>query len=134
MVKTDAKILLVDDFQSIRTIFKLELSRLGFKNIQEAKDGMEAYEQICLAHAAEIPFSLVISDWNMPAMTGIELLKQLRADQRFLNLSFFIVTAEEELKYAQEAMMAGATDFFVKPISAEAIGKKLEKTLKKVGG
>jgi two-component system chemotaxis response regulator CheY len=132
MIKSDVKILLIDDFNATRTIFKLELARLGFRNITESEDGMDAYEKICLSHAAKIPFSLIISDWNMPNMTGIELLQQLRADERFLSLPFIIVTAEEEQTYAMQAMTSGATDFFVKPISPSMIAKKLEGSLGKL--
>lgn len=132
MSNSDLKVLLVDDFGTIRTVLKLELSRLGFSNIEEAANGREALEKIKLAHAEAKPFSIIICDWNMPEMSGIELLELVRADDNFKKVPFVMVTAESEMNSVMRAIKAGATDYLVKPIAPDALSRKIQKIVETI--
>lgn len=129
MSRENVKILLVDDFGTIRTVLKMELSRMGYVGIQEAEDGKSALAMIKSAHASGAPFSIVISDWNMPEMSGMELLELVRADASIAAVPFIMVTAEADMKSVMKAIKGGATDYLVKPIAADALGKKMDKIM-----
>jgi two-component system chemotaxis response regulator CheY len=122
---TSIKILIVDDFATMRRILKNILKQLGFKNLVEADDGTTAWEVL---ENQEI--DLIISDWNMPKMTGLELLKKVRADSRYVKKPFLMVTAEAQKQNVIEAVQAGVSNYVVKPFTAEAISDKLEKILR----
>lgn len=116
------KILIVDDFATMRRILKNILKQIGFTNIIEADDGATAVEEL-----KKTKVDLIISDWNMPKMTGIELLKHVRAEEEYKNLPFLMVTAEAQKQNVIDAVQAGVSNYVVKPFTAEAISEKLQK-------
>lgn len=121
MTKEDFCILVVDDFPIMRGIIRRMLTkRFGLKRIFEAEDGVIAWEIL-----SREKVDLVICDWNMPNMTGIALLKKIRADKRFLDLPFVMVTAEGKKENLIEATREGVTGFIIKPFTAKDLGKKL---------
>ncbi|MCG8637759.1 MAG: chemotaxis response regulator CheY [Desulfobacterales bacterium] len=122
---TSIKVLIVDDFATMRRILKNILKQLGFKNLVEADDGTTAWEVL---ESQEI--DLIISDWNMPKMTGLELLKKVRASSQYKTVPFLMVTAEAQKQNVIEAVQAGVSNYVVKPFTAEAISDKLKKILK----
>ncbi len=132
MFPTDTKFLVIDDFATMRKIIKKVLSELGYTNIQEADDGATAWPIIQEAHSKNEPFGFVISDWNMPQMQGIDLLKHCRADARFEALPFMLVTAESEQKQILEAAKAGVSNYVVKPFNSVTLKQKLEQVYAKV--
>lgn len=116
------KILIVDDFATMRRIMKNILKQIGFSNIVEADDGTTALEEL-----KKTPVDLIISDWNMPKMTGLELLKNVRSMDDLKDVPFLMVTAEAQKQNVIDAVQAGVTNYVVKPFTAEAISEKLEK-------
>src|SRR6218665_860415 len=110
MFPNTTKFLIVDDFSTMRKIIKKVLNELGYTNVEEADDGKTALPMIQAAHDAGKPYEFVISDWNMPGMQGIDLLKACKADPRFKNSPFMLVTAESEQKHILEAAKAGVSD------------------------
>jgi two-component system chemotaxis response regulator CheY len=127
------KILIVDDFEMIRTVIKKELTSLGFTNFEEASDGQEAFSKLKSAKEMDAPFDLVFCDWNMPVMTGIDLLKKCRKTPGLILLPFIMVTAESESENVIMALKMGANDYIIKPISPEVLKKKIVIVLKKLG-
>ncbi len=117
------KILVVDDFSTMRRIVRNLLKELGFSNVHEAEDGVEALSKL----RAENNFEFVVSDWNMPNMTGIELLKTIRADPALKHLPLLMVTAEAKRENIIEAAQAGASGYVVKPFTAATLDEKLKK-------
>lgn len=125
MFPLDKKILIVDDMPSIRDLVRAQLRTMGFTNIIEAEDGEEALK-IILAHVADSnPLQLVISDWNMPKMKGLELLKQVRANPKTNQLPFVLLTSESERDQVTEAVLAGVSQYIVKPFSGKVFEDKL---------
>lgn len=122
---TSIKILIVDDFATMRRILKNILKQLGFKNLVEADDGTTAWEVL-----ENQRIDLIISDWNMPKMTGLELLKKVRASTHYQKAPFLMVTAEAQKQNVIEAVQAGVSNYVVKPFTAEAISDKLKKILR----
>ncbi len=120
------KVLVVDDFPTMRRIVKTLLKQNGFTNFIEAEDGEEAYET--LKKNPDIEF--IVSDWNMPKMTGIEFLKTVRADPKFKHLPFLMVTAEAEKENIIEAVKSGVSNYVVKPFTGATLGEKLSKIFK----
>ncbi len=116
------KILVVDDFATMRRIMKNILKQIGFSNIIEADDGTTAIEEL-----KKTSIDLIISDWNMPKMTGIDLLKKVRSTDGLKDIPFLMVTAEAQKQNVIDAVQAGVTNYVVKPFTAEAISEKLEK-------
>ncbi len=123
ILKPDLKILVVDDFPTMRRIVKTLLKQNGFNNFTEAEDGEEAYK-ILQQHG---DFEMIVSDWNMPNMTGLEFLKTVRADAKFKHLPFLMVTAEAEKENIIEAVKAGVSNYIVKPFTGQALKEKLDK-------
>ena len=122
---TSIKVLVVDDFATMRRILKNILKQIGFKNLVEADDGTTAWDVL-----EEQKVDLVLADWNMPKMTGLELLKKVRASEKYAKVPFLMVTAEAQKQNVIEAVQAGVSNYVVKPFTAEAISEKLEKILK----
>lgn len=120
------KVLVVDDFPTMRRIVKTLLKQNGFTNFIEAEDGEEAYET--LKKNPDIEF--IVSDWNMPKMTGIEFLKVVRADPKFKHLPFLMVTAEAEKENIIEAVKSGVSNYVVKPFTGQTLSEKLSKIFK----
>jgi len=121
------KILIVDDFSTMRRIIKNLLRDLGFTNTQEADDGSSA---LPLLKSAD--FDFLITDWNMPGMTGIDLLKAVRADDKLKSLPVLMVTAEAKREQIIEAAQAGVNGYVVKPFTAQALKEKIEKIFERV--
>jgi two-component system, chemotaxis family, chemotaxis protein CheY len=119
----DMKILVVDDFPTMRRIVKTLLRQNGYSNFLEAEDGEKAYQML-----KENPdIEIVVSDWNMPNMNGIELLKTVRADEQFRELPFLMVTAEAEKEDVNEAVKIGVSNYVVKPFTGQTLKVKLQK-------
>ncbi|HEX5363914.1 MAG TPA: chemotaxis response regulator CheY [Gallionella sp.] len=118
----NTRFLVVDDFSTMRRIVRNLLKELGFTNVQEAEDGVEA-----LAKLRADEFDFVVSDWNMPNMTGIELLRNIRADAKLKHLPVLMVTAEAKKENIIEAAQAGASGYVVKPFTAATLDEKLKK-------
>lgn len=114
-------VLVVDDMASMRRIIKNILKTKGFTNIIEADDGTSA-----LTELKDKTFGLIISDWNMPQMTGIELLKKVRGTEEYKDIPFVMVTAEGQKKNVVDAVQAGVSQYIVKPFTPEQIIQKLE--------
>jgi two-component system chemotaxis response regulator CheY len=129
MFGPETKVLVVDDMSTMRKIVSKALQGFGMKNIKEASDGVDAWAKM---EAEQPPFELIISDWNMPNMTGIDLLKKVRADARFAKIPFILLTAESEASQVKEAVVAGVTNYIVKPFTPETLKAKLEATYQKV--
>lgn len=116
------KILVVDDFATMRRIIKNILTQLGFKNIVEADDGTTALDVL-----KSEKIGLIVSDWNMPKMTGLDLLKAVRADTSLANTPFIMVTAEAQQDNIILAVKAKVSQYIVKPFTAETLSEKLNK-------
>lgn len=127
MFDPKTKVLVVDDMLTMRKIVTKILRELGFIDIAEAQDGNEAWAKAKSGHCG-----LIISDWNMPNCTGLELLKKIRADKELSKTPFLLVTAEAEQQQVAEAIKSGVDQYVVKPFSKEGLKTKLESTYKKV--
>ncbi|MFK8138194.1 MAG: response regulator [Bdellovibrionales bacterium] len=126
MFAPETKFLVVDDFATMRKIIKKVLAELGYKNVDEADDGQTALPKIREEAKNGTPYEFVVSDWNMPGMTGIDLLRAVRADDSLKATPFMLVTAESEQKNVVEAVQAGVNDYVVKPFNAATIKAKFE--------
>lgn len=126
MFPAGTKILIADDTRVIRILLIEILIKLGYKNYREAEDGKEALN--LLKGAAEInePFDLIICDWNMPGLTGLDLLEVRNTDIRFRHIPFLMVTIESERDYVLKAVTMGVSDFVVKPFNESIIRNKLQ--------
>jgi two-component system chemotaxis response regulator CheY len=122
------KILIVDDFSTMRRIIKNLLRDLGFNNTQEADDGLTALPML-----QNGSFDFLVSDWNMPGMTGIDLLKAVRADEKLSKLPVLLVTAESKREQIIEAAQAGVNGYVVKPFTATTLEEKINKIFERVG-
>ena len=125
MPESSLRILVVDDFSTMRRIIRNLLKEIGFPNTDEADDGARALQKLGLEK-----FDLVVSDWNMPNMTGIDLLKAIRANPKFKDIPVLMVTAEARKENILEAAEAGASGYIVKPFTAATLDEKLKKILK----
>jgi two-component system chemotaxis response regulator CheY len=121
------KILIVDDFSTMRRIIKNLLKDLGFTNTQEADDGSTALPML-----KANDFDFLITDWNMPGMTGIDLLKAVRADEALSHMPVLMVTAEAKREQIVAAAQAGVNGYVVKPFTAQALKEKIEKIFERV--
>ncbi|MDR1545353.1 MAG: chemotaxis response regulator CheY [Deltaproteobacteria bacterium] len=119
------KVLVVDDFSTMRRIVKNILRQLGMNNITEAEDGVKAVAVLEIDK-----FDLIISDWNMPNMTGIELLRHVRSNDRLKDIPFLMVTAEAQQENIIEAVKAKVSNYIVKPFTADTLNEKIEKIFK----
>ncbi|MFC3149867.1 chemotaxis response regulator CheY [Litoribrevibacter euphylliae] len=121
------KILIVDDFSTMRRIIKNLLKDLGFTNTQEADDGSTALPMLKTGD-----FDFLITDWNMPGMTGIDLLRAVRADDALSHMPVLMVTAEAKREQIVAAAQAGVNGYVVKPFTAQALKEKIEKIFERV--
>ncbi len=128
MPDKNMKFLVVDDFSTMRRIVRNLLKELGFTNVDEAEDGVVALQKLKTG-----AFEFVVSDWNMPNMTGIELLRAIRADDSLKHLPVMMVTAEAKKENIIEAAQAGANGYVVKPFTAATLEEKLNKIFEKLG-
>jgi two-component system, chemotaxis family, chemotaxis protein CheY len=123
------KVLIVDDFATMRKIVRNILKQIGFENITEAEDGNNALQ--ILKHET---IGLVVTDWNMPNMTGLDLLRNIRQDSKTANLPVLMVTAEGLKENVLEAVKAGVNNYVVKPFTAEVLQEKIEAIFRKQAG
>jgi len=121
------KILIVDDFSTMRRIIKNLLRDLGFNNTQEADDGATALPMLKSGK-----FEFLVTDWNMPGMTGIELLKHVRSDPELVHLPVLMVTAEQKREQIVEAAQAGVNGYIVKPFTATTLKEKIDKIFERI--
>lgn len=128
MPDVNMKILVVDDFSTMRRIIKNLLKQLGYENVDEAEDGAEAYSKI-----KNGGYGFIISDWNMPNMDGLELLSKIRGDSELKNLPLLMVTAEAEKEKVISAIQAGVNNYIVKPFTAEILKEKMDKVFETIG-
>jgi two-component system, chemotaxis family, chemotaxis protein CheY len=126
-VNKKIKILVVDDFATMRKVIRNLLKQSGYENVTEAEDGVVALNVL---KSTKIDF--VISDWNMPNMTGIELLRAVRSNNEFATMPFLMVTAESLKDNVVEAVKAGVSNYIVKPFTAEVLGEKIDKILENI--
>ncbi len=128
MPDKNMKFLVVDDFSTMRRIVRNLLKELGFTNVDEAEDGVVALQKLKNGH-----FQFVITDWNMPNMTGLDLLKNIRADPELKALPVLMITAEAKKENIIEAAQSGASGYIVKPFTAAVLEEKLNKIFEKYG-
>ena len=119
------KILVVDDMVTMRRIVKNILKQLGFANVEEAENGQEALQKLQTDR-----YGFVVSDWNMPVMTGIDMLRAIRADEKLKTTPVLMVTAEAQQSNLIEAVQAGVSNYIVKPFTAETLQEKIAKIFK----
>ena len=125
MTDQNMKILTVDDFSTMRRIIRNMLRQLGYSNVVEAEDGAEA---LSLLQREKVDF--VISDWNMPNMSGLDLIKAIRADEYLKPLPVLLVTAEALKENVVEALKAGVNNYVIKPFTAETLKEKIDAIFK----
>lgn len=123
------KILIVDDFSTMRRIVKNLLRDLGFTNTQEADDGTTALPMLQNGQ-----FDFLVTDWNMPGMSGLDLLKKVRADERLKDMPVLMVTAEAKRDQIVAAAQAGVNGYVVKPFTAAVLKEKIEKIFERIEG
>ncbi|ARD59509.1 two-component system response regulator [Kosakonia radicincitans DSM 16656] len=128
MADTNLRFLVVDDFSTMRRIVRNLLKDLGFNNVEEAEDGLDAMNKLRAA-----TFDFVISDWNMPNMDGLQLLTEIRNDAAFSKMPVLMVTAEAKKENIIAAAQAGASGYVVKPFTAATLEEKLNKIFEKLG-
>ena len=121
------QILVVDDFSTMRRIVKNVLRELGFSNMKEAEDGSSALQ---ILKSSKIDF--VVTDWNMPGMDGLSLLKAIRADEKLKTIPVLMVTAEAKREQIIEAAQAGVNGYVVKPFTAQTLKVKMEKVFERI--
>ena len=121
------KFLVVDDFSTMRRIVRNLLKELGYVNVDEAEDGVVAMQKLTAGG-----FDFVVTDWNMPNMTGIELLKAIRANAQLVHMPVLMITAEAKKENIIEAAQAGASGYIVKPFTAATLSEKLAKIFEKL--
>ena len=122
------KLIVVDDFSTMRRIIKNLLKDLGFTNVQEADDGNTALPML-----QQGDFDFVITDWNMPGMQGIDLLRAIRADEKLKHLPVLMVTAEAKKEQIVAAAQAGVNGYVIKPFTAGTLKEKLTKIFERLG-
>ena len=117
-------VLIVDDYKTMLRIIRNLLRQIDFNNVDDATDGTEALSKLRAGN-----FGLVISDWNMAPMTGLQLLQEVRADSRLKTMPFIMITAESKTENVVAAKQAGVSNYIVKPFNAETLKGKIEKVL-----
>lgn len=122
------RILVVDDFSTMRRIVKNLLADLGLTNVAEAEDGGVAFTML-----KQGGFDFVVTDWNMPGVTGIELLRMIRADEKLKTLPVLMVTAEAKREQIIEAAQAGVNGYIIKPFTAATLKEKIDKIFERLG-
>ena len=123
-IDTSLDVLIVDDYKTMLRIIRNLLKQIGFENVDEAADGTEALGKLRAKR-----YGLVISDWNMSPMTGLELLQAVRAEAKLAAIPFIMITAESKTENVVAAKQAGVSNYIVKPFNAETLQGKIEKVL-----
>ncbi len=125
MIPRDIKILIVDDMPTIRDLLTTQLKAMGFRNIIEAEDGEQALQLLIESDMSNSSIRFIVSDWNMPKMTGLELLKQVRSTESWGRLPFLLLTSEAERDQVTEAILAGVSQYVVKPFAGKSFEEKM---------
>jgi len=126
MLPSESKILIVDDFETVLIMLKNALEGLGYTNIDRAPNGKVALEMLRKANEEKAPYSVILTDWNMPILSGLDLIKICQGDANLKNIPIIMITAEAEQKQVMEAMEAGAIGYITKPVSSEELRTKLQ--------
>jgi len=126
----DIKVIVIDDMPTMVKIISRMLQNIGFKNIKTAKDGKEAWQMLQEASERKDPYQFIVSDWNMPNMTGLELLKLVRASTDYVKTPFLMITAESEKEQVVVAISAGVTNYIAKPFTPPTLEEKIKKIFK----
>ena len=134
MFPSETRVLIVDDLKTIRNILSEILKKIGLKKVDQCGDGKQALVQLKKASQEGDPFGLIICDWNMPELTGLELLNAKNNDNDLKNTPFLMVTIESEKDYVLKAIAMGVDDFVVKPFNEQIITKKLENVWERTQG
>ena len=124
MAASNLNVLIVDDYKTMLRIIRNLLKQIDFENVEEASDGVEALAKLQAGN-----FDLIISDWNMEPMTGLQLLQHVRADPKLKHIPFIMVTAESKTENVIAAKQAGVSNYIVKPFNAETLRAKIQKVL-----
>ena len=136
MFPKDTRILIVDDMKTIRALLRASLQTLGFKDIVDFTEGQSAWASLEVDAQSNRPIELIISDWMMPKMSGMELLQKVRGHVTMKGVPFIILSAESEINQIKEAIAAGVSNYITKPFTTNTIQAKLEavyaKTAKRV--
>ena len=122
MFPANTRILIVDDMMTMRKIVAKVCKELGYTDLVEAADGMNAWRELT---TSSVPFGLVISDWNMPNLSGLDLVRKVRSEAKYKDLPFLMVTAEVEVHQVKEAIASGVDNYVVKPFTADGLKEKL---------
>jgi len=127
MNEKNIKVLIVDDFATMRKVVRNLLKQVGYEDIVEAEDGVMALKAL-----KSQKIDVIVSDWNMPNMTGLELLKAVRADEELAKTPFLMVTAEALQDNVVAAVKAGVNNYIVKPFTAEVLNDKIKKNMESI--
>ena len=125
MFPNEIQILIVDDMSAMRMRVSNQLKSMGFVNIEQAENGKEAFDKLEKMHNESKPIQLIISDWNMPVMSGLEFLQKVRTTETYAKLPFVMVTAEGEKPQVLKALKSGVSDYLIKPVEKELLRQKL---------
>ncbi len=125
MISKTSKVLYVDDFVVFRNLVAKALSELGYEKVEGAVDGEEALQKLINAQKSGQPFDLILSDWNMPKVSGLELLQAVRSSEALKNITFVMITAEKENQHIVEAVNAGVDDYIMKPVNKNQLADKI---------
>lgn len=131
MFPTDIRILVVDDMKNMRQLVKGQLKSMGYKNIVEGNNGKVAFDVLEEQNKKGEPVGLILSDWNMPEMTGLEFLQKVRSTDLYKDLPFLMITAEGEQRQVIQAIKAGVSNYVTKPFSPQTFKTKFEAVWKK---
>lgn len=131
MVNRMPRILIVDDFETVRLLFIKCLGELGINSVVEAEDGQQALAKMNELHAKGEGFDLVFCDWNMPLMNGLELLQAVRKIEEFKETPFVMVTANSDENAVVQAMRAGVSEYLVKPFDTKSLGRTVQRVVAK---
>lgn len=133
MFPASTKTLVVDDMLTMRKIVRNCLKDLGLTHVTEASDGQQAWVEIEKADATDEPYEFIVSDWNMPNMNGLDLLKKVRADEKIKSIPFILLTAEAEKSQVLEAVNAGVSGYVVKPFTPAVFTEKIKAVYSNAG-
>lgn len=136
MNSKEVKILVVEDMKSMRTMIKAALRKIGYKNLIEAKDGLEAFNLLHQFKDVDVEsggIALVVADWNMPVKNGLELLNEMRSSDELKHIPFIMLTAESDKTAILEAVKSGVNGYIVKPFDENTMKIKIENVLQKSG-
>lgn len=132
MFPVDSNFLVIDDSSAVRVLVKQQLNNLGFKNVLDAENGKEGLNKLDGVYKAGVQINLIIADWNMPEMNGIDLLLNLKNHPLYKLIPFLMITSESETENVIKAIVLGVSDFVVKPFDESVLGEKLAAIYKRV--